>query len=214
MTGTADAVRIRRAGDRALLVEPAGPRELGLLVDALDRAVLPDLLDYLPAATTVLVTTTEPARVAALAAGLRTLIHDLAGAERPESETRASVVIPVRYDGADLPAVAELLGITPAEVIERHTGQEWRCAFVGFTAGFGYLRGERGGLTVPRRAAARIAVPAGAVALADGFGAVYPRRVPGGWQLIGTTDAVMWSLDRASPALVTAGTRVRFVEVE
>ena len=54
-------------------------------------------------------------------------------------------------------------------------------------------------------------MPAGAVALADGYSAVYPRRAPGGWQLIGTTDTVMWDLDRPRPALLAAGTRVRFV---
>jgi allophanate hydrolase subunit 1 len=54
-------------------------------------------------------------------------------------------------------------------------------------------------------------VPAGAVALADGYSAVYPRRSPGGWQLIGTTDAPMWDLGRAHPALLVPGTLVRFV---
>ncbi|MEU0542563.1 carboxyltransferase domain-containing protein [Nocardia sp. NPDC005978] len=124
------------------------------------------------------------------------------------------VVIPVRYDGEDLPAVARLLGITEAEVIAQHTGVEWRCAFAGFAPGFGYLESADSRLSVPRRDRARTAIPAGAVALAGGYSAVYPRRSPGGWQLIGTTEAVMFHVDQDPPALVRAGTRVRFVDIE
>ncbi|MGV9415240.1 5-oxoprolinase subunit B family protein [Nocardia sp. NPDC003693] len=124
------------------------------------------------------------------------------------------VLIPVRYDGEDLAAVAELLGLTEAEVIAQHTGVEWRCAFAGFAPGFGYLESPDGRLSVPRRDRARTAIPAGAVALAGGYSAVYPRRSPGGWQLIGTTEAVMFHVDQDPPALVRAGTRVRFVDIE
>ncbi|MFE6863496.1 allophanate hydrolase subunit 1 [Nocardia sp. NPDC057668] len=138
--------------------------------------------------------------------GGRTRVADGADAE--------PVVIPVRYDGEDLPAVARLLGITEAEVVAQHTGVEWRCAFAGFAPGFGYLESADGRLSVPRRDRARTAIPAGAVALAGGYSAVYPRRSPGGWQLIGTTEAVMFHVDRDPPALVRAGTRVRFVDIE
>ena len=66
---------------------------------------------------------------------------------------------------------------------------------------------------MPRRDEARTAVPPGAVALAGGLTAIYPRSSPGGWQLIGSTDLVLWDLDREEPALLRAGDRVRFVEV-
>jgi allophanate hydrolase subunit 1 len=66
-------------------------------------------------------------------------------------------------------------------------------------------------LVVPRRRQSRTSVPGGAVALADGYSAVYPRRAPGGWQLIGTTDLAMFDLSRPQPALLSPGTRVRFV---
>ena len=65
---------------------------------------------------------------------------------------------------------------------------------------------------MPRRQQSRTAVPPGSVALADGYSAVYPRRAPGGWQLIGSTEVPMWDLDRPRPALLSPGTRVRFVE--
>jgi allophanate hydrolase subunit 1 len=53
-------------------------------------------------------------------------------------------------------------------------------------------------------------VPTGSVALAGEFSAVYPRESPGGWQLIGRTDTVLWDLDRPQPALLSPGMRVRF----
>lgn len=85
-------------------------------------------------------------------------------------------------------------------------------AFGGFAPGFGYLVTDHDRLHVPRRDSARTAVPAGAVGLAGEYTGVYPRESPGGWQLIGTTDAPMWDLDREPPALLRPGARVRFVD--
>jgi biotin-dependent carboxylase-like uncharacterized protein len=83
-------------------------------------------------------------------------------------------------------------------------------AFAGFAPGFGYMVGENQQLEVPRRSSPRTAVPAGSVALAGNYSAVYPRRSPGGWQLIGRTNARMWDLDRDQPALAAPGHRVQF----
>ena len=83
-------------------------------------------------------------------------------------------------------------------------------AFAGFAPGFGYMVGENQDLEVPRRSSPRTAVPAGSVALAGNYSAVYPRRSPGGWQLIGRTGARMWDLDREQPALAAPGHRVQF----
>lgn len=58
----------------------------------------------------------------------------------------------------------------------------------------------------------RVAVPPGAVAMAGPFTGIYPRESPGGWQIIGHTDALLWDLERESPALIPAGYNVRFKE--
>ncbi|UGT40512.1 allophanate hydrolase subunit 1 [Nocardia yamanashiensis] len=240
MTGasvSSPAGEIRAAGDRALLVIPASRESVAELVAAL-RQRPEGVLDVLPAAETVLVTLVSAAAAEPVRRRLEALLARSAararvpagaygprdrpaeGAGRMESSVGGNgfrsepVVIPVRYDGADLDAVARLLGLTPAEVIAQHTGTIWRCAFVGFAPGFGYLESPDGRLTVPRREQSRTAIPPGAVALAGGYSAVYPRRSPGGWQLIGTTAAPMWDVDRDPPALVRAGTRVRFVIAE
>jgi KipI family sensor histidine kinase inhibitor len=159
----------------------------------------------------VLVTLRAGADAAAVARQLRSLLTGPMTARDEYADETDDVVIPVRYDGEDLAEVARLLGVGVDDVIADHTGRTWRCRFVGFTAGFGYLESAGHRLTVPRRPQARTAVPSGAVALADGYSAVYPRRAPGGWQLIGTTDVRMWDLTRPRPALLSPGTRVRFV---
>jgi KipI family sensor histidine kinase inhibitor len=121
------------------------------------------------------------------------------------------VDIPVTYDGADLADVAELTGLTAAEVVAAHTGTAWTVAFGGFAPGFAYLVGGDPRLHVPRRSSPRTRVPAGSVGLAGEFSGVYPRESPGGWQLIGRTTRQMWDVDREPPALLVAGTTVRFV---
>jgi allophanate hydrolase subunit 1 len=110
-----------------------------------------------------------------------------------------------------LAEAAELLGLTPAGLVERHTGAEWTVAFCGFAPGFGYLTQPGGQWDVPRRATPRTKVPPGSVALAGEFSGVYPRESPGGWQLIGRTDVAVFDLDREPAALLRPGTHVRFV---
>lgn len=106
---------------------------------------------------------------------------DLTGA------TEEAVEIPVVYDGEDLADVAAAMDCDEAEVVRRHTEEEWTVAFCGFAPGFGYLIGTRSEWNTARRDSPRTEVPAGSVALAGEFSAVYPRASPGGWQLIGRT---------------------------
>ncbi len=123
------------------------------------------------------------------------------------------VEIPTQYSGDDLATVAALLGITVAEVIVAHSAQLWRAEFNGFMPGFTYLAGENSSLLVPRRQTPRTQVPSGSVAIADRFSAIYPRRSPGGWQLLGHTDAAIWDSTREPPALIKPGDEVRFVPI-
>ena len=123
------------------------------------------------------------------------------------------IEIPVSYDGEDLDEVAGLLGITAVEVVRLHTGQDYSVGFTGFAPGFAYLTGGHPALDVPRRSSPRTRIPAGSVALAGTFSGVYPRESPGGWQLIGTTESLMWDLGRDRAALMLPGDTVRFVDV-
>lgn len=206
---------IRPAGDRAMLVTAP----VAEFAAALRGRAPAGVQDVLPAAETVLVTLDSVRDAEDVRRVLETILREvIAAGERPESGsalgTEEPVVIPVHYDGVDLAEVAYLLDMSAAEVVAAHTGTVWHCGFVGFAPGFGYLEAPDGRLDVPRRAQSRTAIPAGAVALAGGYSAVYPRRTPGGWQLIGHTDLPMWDTERDPPALIRAGAAVRFVAAD
>jgi KipI family sensor histidine kinase inhibitor len=129
-----------------------------------------------------------------------------------EETARSNLVeILVRYDGPDLADVARLTGLSPEEVVARHTGTEHVVAFLGFQPGFGYLVGGDELLHVPRLDVPRTSVPAGSVAIAGPYSGVYPRASPGGWRLLGATGAVLFDAAREPPALLAPGDRVRFV---
>lgn len=211
---TGEEFEIRPAGDRALLVLPARAEQLAGMLATVRSAGPAGVADLLPAAETLLITIDPGVDPTAVARDLLALLSDPAARIAAPDDDASEVIIPVRYDGVDLDEVAGLLGVGVPEVIAAHTGRVWRCRFVGFTAGFGYLEPDEPWRTVPRRARSRTAVPAGSVGLADRYSAVYPRRAPGGWQLIGTTDAAMWDLGRPQSALLAPGTRVRFVEAD
>nr|WP_284255739.1 allophanate hydrolase subunit 1 [Pseudolysinimonas kribbensis] len=204
---------MRRAGDRAVLVEPGDAERLARLRASL-AASTPDLVtDWVVGARTVLLTFDGPPDLA----GLEREVASRMAQAAPASHSSPSDVltIPVRYDGPDLDDVARLLALTPEEVIAAHTGTEWVCRFIGFAPGFGYLSADgEPPFRLPRRTQSRPVVPAGSVALADEYTAVYPRRSPGGWQLIGTTDLPVWDAARTPPNAIAPGTRVRFVRAE
>ncbi|MFE3201736.1 allophanate hydrolase subunit 1 [Embleya sp. NPDC059237] len=199
---------------------PVGRHALLLEVDTADRAealhaellrrraagTLPAVREIVPAARTVLLDgLADPAALAADVTGWR--IPPLS------PEAGEHIEIAVRYDGPDL---AEIAGLwrEPVERIPEIVGAiTFRVAFCGFAPGFGYLTGLPERYHLARRATPRTAVPVGSVGFAGEYAGVYPRSSPGGWQLVGSTDAVLWDADREPAALFAPGVRVRFVAV-
>lgn len=207
-------MRLLPYGDRGLLIELEDTAAAVSAAAALraDPDVAGLVADVVPGARTVLLVARPGVpldRLRAVVPGQKHLIHPESGACDPGLSHR-TVTIPVVYDGPDLAAVAELTGLSADEVVAAHTGTPWQVAFGGFAPGFAYLVGGDPRLQVPRRAQPRTSVPAGSVGLAGEFSGVYPRASPGGWQLIGRTDTVLWDLDRDPPALLDAGVIVRF----
>ncbi|MFF7993633.1 allophanate hydrolase subunit 1 [Kitasatospora xanthocidica] len=199
--------RVLPVGPDALLVELDDADATAAFHTELLRrraaAELPPVAEIVPAARTVLLDgVADP----------RALAEELSGWRPPPPARHGGevVTVPVRYDGPDLAEVAGLWGVTAGEVARIHGATEFRVAFSGFAPGFGYLTGLPARYHVPRRAVPRSAVPAGAVALAGPYTGVYPRSSPGGWQLIGRTDAQLWDPAREPAALLAPGTRVRF----
>lgn len=201
-------MRLLPCGRTGLLVELDTLDEVLDLYAALSEQTPDGVVDVVPAARTVLLHV-DPA-----VTDLAQLEQAVCGIEprRGERPSGDLVEVPVVYDGADLQEVGSLTGWGADGVVERHTAVEWTVAFCGFAPGFGYLVAPGTEWDVPRRASPRTTVPAGSVALAGEFSAVYPRESPGGWQLIGGTDLVLFEVERDPPALLTPGTRVRFVD--
>lgn len=217
--------RILPCGERGLLVElddlDAALALNDLIATLIARGEQPwaCLADVVPAARTVLLTAPDDDTAAHLRPQLHALLRGVGFADgiaprATRQSGRRVVEIEVHYDGPDLDAVAQLTGLSVADVIAAHTGRTWQVAFGGFAPGFFYLAGGDPRLDVPRRSEPRTAVPVGAVGLAGPFSGIYPRSSPGGWQLLGHTDAVLWDTDRTPPALLNPGWTVRFVAVE
>lgn len=195
---------LRPYGERAVLAEVADSAAALALRAAMTG--LDGVVELVPGARTLLVSfdpsRTDRHRISAALSAAE------AAPRRPEPVS--GVQIAVSYDGADLDAVAAATGLSRAEVVRRHVAAQYTVAFCGFAPGFAYLRGLDPALHVARLDQPRTAVPAGAVAIAGEFTAVYPRPSPGGWRLIGHTDAVLWDLGSTPPAVLAPGTPVRF----
>lgn len=119
--------------------------------------------------------------------------------------------IGVVYDGDDLDNVATATGLSRQDVIGRHTAAEYTVVCLGFSRAFPYLAGLDPSLWLPRHNTPRTRVPAGSVAIAVEQTGIYPQASPGGWNLLGHTDEVLFDPHRDPPSRLQPGDRVRFV---
>ena len=193
-------------GERALLVELIDTDAVAGYAAALRASCVPAIVEIVPAARTVLVVFDETATTQSEMQRRLEAIDSLP----VDAPPGGVVVIDVQYDGDDLAAVAEHCALEIADVIRRHSAAIYRSAFCGFAPGFAYLTGLDPVLVVPRLATPRPRVRAGSVAIAAKYCGVYPRDMPGGWRIVGHTDAPLWDLAREQPALLAPGTVVRF----
>lgn len=221
-------MRIEPLGDSALLVraieefDPEKSSDVVLLgVQALERAAIPGVIELAPAYTTIGVFF-DPAQVESpspddsafdvLAAKIQSVLN--ASAFERTAETKMSVIeVPVCYESEfapDLADVARHSGLEEEEVVRRHSSASYRVTCVGFAPGFPYLSGLPPELATPRRASPRKEIPAGAVAIGGTQTGVYPRKSPGGWNIIGRTPLRLFAVERQPPALFHAGDHVRF----
>jgi KipI family sensor histidine kinase inhibitor len=199
-------MRVLPMGPRAVLIEDFDA-EPAAWAAGLRRMSFPGVAEVVPAAETVLVACAD----AGALAQVRERLASVKAVDTDAATLTLPIEVPVRYDGEDLEFLAGSAGLDMDGVVALHSAGDYVVAFCGFAPGFGYLRGLDHRLHLPRRATPRKRVPAGAVAVAAEYTAVYPRPSPGGWHLIGSTDRVMFDPDRSPPSLFEPGVRVRFV---
>src|SRR4051812_988623 len=195
---------MRALADGAVLLELTNADALDLAAQL--AAARPDgVFDAVPGARTLLVLFDpdrfDPARLTALRAS----------AERPAPRT---VRLPAVYDGPDLAAISAQIDLPVGELVRLHTQAVHIVAFLGFAPGFAYLSGAPRELALPRLKTPRVRVPAGSLAVADGYSGVYPGDTPGGWLLIGRVAARMFDPDASPPALLRPGDHVVFEAVD
>lgn len=198
-------MKLHHVGEAALLVETSDAAQAQALRRAVLDLAIPGLYELVPGQSSLLIAA-DPFVVDmdSLAARLAALRVE---AEPPRSREHEFLT---DYCGEDLALVAKLSRLDPAEVVRRHTAVAYEVAFLGFAPGFAYLTGLDVALRLPRRAEPRTRVPAGSVAIADGFTGIYPQASPGGWHILGHAAVRLFDASRAEPALLAPGDRVRF----
>ena len=196
---------VRPVGDAAVLIECADADDAGALAAWAAGRFGVALRDVVPAMRTVLLVAADAVLLASIAREA-----SMAQPARGSAIAADPVRIDVAYDGEDLADCAGMIGVSVEALIRGHLAAHWRVAFIGFAPGFAYLIADDWPHRLPRHTAPRPRVPAGAVALADGFSGVYPGASPGGWQLIGRTSAQVWDVDATPPTPFAPGVRVRF----
>jgi KipI family sensor histidine kinase inhibitor len=133
---------------------------------------------------------------------------------RPEAAGK--IVVPVVYGGQygpDLTHVAQYHGLTEEQVIQIHSGREYRVYMLGFVAGFPYLREVADEIATARLETPRLKVPKGSVGIAEKQAGIYPCEAPGGWQIIGRTPLRLFNSETEPPALLKPGDSVKFQQI-
>ncbi|HYZ42342.1 MAG TPA: 5-oxoprolinase subunit PxpB [Stellaceae bacterium] len=213
-------VHFLAAGDRAVLIEFGAriDRELSKLVlrfNAIIRATPPaGVVETVPTFRSLMVYYNP--LITSRSEIEKTLSELIDRHETPATMTKLWYV-PICYEGEfapDLEEVARLTGLTPAEVVARHSAPEFHVYMLGFLPGFPYMGDLPEVLALPRRADPRMRVPAGSVSIATSLTAIYPYESPGGWHLIGATPVRLFDPDRTPPALLAPGDAVKFRPID
>ncbi|UPL51014.1 5-oxoprolinase subunit PxpB [Hymenobacter sublimis] len=214
-----DAAVVLQFGE---VINEATHRTIQAVGAYLNQHPFPGFLEYVPAFTTLTVyydpwlasqagRQNPYKRVAKL---LHQLLEQVPAIDA--EATSAVVEIPVCYGGPfgpDMEFLTRHTGLTPEEVIRLHTEPDYLVYMLGFAPGFPYLGGMNATLTAPRKTQPRTLVPAGSVGIAGAQTGIYSLPTPGGWQLIGRTPRRLFTPEAASPSLLRAGQRLRFVPI-
>ena len=218
-------MHIEPLGDSALIVRLADHFDPETSLNAvlvairqIEAAAIPGVIELAPAYTTIGVFF-NPAWPGGFDELKATIEHALQASLEParlRAGTGSLIEVPVCCENEfapDLGEVARRAGLSNDEVIRRYSDASYRVACVGSTPGFPYLSGLPPELATPRRSSPRKEVPAGAVAIGGAQTGIYPRKSPGGWNIIGRTPLRLFDVKRETLALFRAGNQVRFRQI-
>ncbi len=225
---TETPVQLYPLGDSAIVLQFGNAidqtihRAIQVVKAYVEEHPFPGFIELVPAFTTLTVyydpwRASQAGRLdpyAAVAGHLQELLRQVPAATH--STDSAVVEIPVCYGGSfgpDLEWLARHTGLEPAQVITLHTEPEYLVYMIGFAPGFPYLGGLNEQLAAPRKDQPRAKVPAGSVGIAGRQTGIYSLPTPGGWQLIGRTPRRLFTPEAATPSLLRAGQRLRFVPI-
>jgi KipI family sensor histidine kinase inhibitor len=124
--------------------------------------------------------------------------------------------LPVCYDASlapDLDGIAARTGLSPAQVIERHSGEIYHVYMLGFLPGQAYMGDLPAELALPRRDTPRLKIPAGSLAIAMTMTCIFPLETPCGWHLIGRSPIPLWDRRPGSQSLLVPGDKVIFAPI-
>jgi len=214
----------RPYGANAILIEfAAEPDEAAFhrgraLAQALLENPPRQMLEFVPGFTTLLVEfdLDENEALEQAAAATMKSLEQQAPRKAPLGPLKK---IPVRYGGPDLERVAQASGLSVARVVELHAAPVYKVALLGFSPGFPYLTGLHPKLCTPRLAAPRPRVAAGSVAIGGAHTGIYSVASPGGWNIVGRTDQILFNPALAEEGaeeaafLLKPGDQVQFVEI-
>jgi KipI family sensor histidine kinase inhibitor len=219
-TGKYRPARYLSFGDSALLVEFGDTIDLEVnrKVTALSEAILNAQIhgaeELVPTYRSLLI------RYDLSKIGYEQLVMQVKDIEGKLKESRleaaGKIVVPVVYGGQygpDLAHVAQYHGLTEEQVIQIHSGGEYRVYMLGFVAGFPYLGEVADEIATARLETPRLKVPKGSVGIAEKQTGIYPCEAPGGWQIIGRTPLRLFNPQTEPPALLKPGDAVMFKQI-
>ncbi|MBV9568201.1 MAG: 5-oxoprolinase subunit PxpB [Hyphomicrobiales bacterium] len=211
--------RLLLCGDSALVVEFGNSidPELNRRVLAFDALLaqeqVPGIRETVPTYRSLLVHY-DPTIVGYAELGAK--LMDFATREGLPSRKGRRWRVPVVYGeafGIDLEAVAERAGFSPEEVIQRHSGAEYRVYMLGFLPGFTYLGGLDPKLATPRRQEPRLEAPAGMIAIGGIQTGIQCIAAPSGWNILGRTPVRTYHPGRDPIFLIEPGDHVTFIPI-
>jgi inhibitor of KinA len=190
--------RILTAGDTALVVEFGDNIDRGLnavvlaLARRMDECGIPGLNETVPTFRSLTIFY-EPLVLsrAALEGHIAAIMHDLTITQGGGRRWR----LPVCYApemAPDLNDVAARTGLTPGQVVDRHSGVIYRVYMLGFLPGLAYTGDVPPELVLPRLVSPRHRIPAGSLGIAMAMSLIMPRETPSGLNLIGRSPVAMW----------------------